>query len=216
MQTQPQKKEKPFEPQGVAGSVYTVVHDAACILCAVTFLFIFFARIVGVYGSSMYPTLVGQDNGRNRGDYLVLQSNVLCRSYRYGDVVVASLPTYQNGKPIVKRVIATPGQTVCFRKDELNHIHVFVDGAQVSEDYIKEPMLEKGAIGIDKPLTIPEGCYFLMGDNRNNSLDSRFSEIGIVDERFIIGKALLLVLPGQDTQKNGIVDWGRFGVIRHG
>ena len=217
IQTQAKKKENPFEPKGMAGTFYTVVHDAACILCAVTFLFIFFARIVGVFGSSMYPTLVGQDTAtRSRGDYLILQSNVLCRGYQYGDVVVASIPTYEDGKPIVKRVIATPGQTVSFRADALDHVHVYVDDEPVPEEYINETMFPRGK-GVDGTvLTVPEGCYFLMGDNRNNSLDSRFDEIGFVDERYIIGKAKLLLLPGQDAHRNGVVDWGRIGSIRHG
>ena len=217
MDEQEIKKANPFEPKGLAGTVYTIVHDAACILCAVTFLFIFAARIVGVFGSSMYPTLVGQDDASSaRGDYLILQSNLLCKGYQYGDVVVASVPEFKNGRPIVKRVIATPGQTVSFRADEDRKLHVYVDGKLVPEDYINEKMEPRGFAVDGASVIVPEGCYFLMGDNRNNSEDSRSQNVGFVDERYIIGKARLVLLPGQDSRKGGVIDWSRFGAIRHG
>ena len=207
------KKESPFEPKGVSGTVYVLLHDVACILAAITFLFVFAARLVGVSGSSMYPTLVGGEENRSNGDYLVLQSNFLCSGYENGDIVVACLPQFQNGKPIVKRVIATGGQTVSFENGEDGFLHVFVDGECQSEEHINEPMHDFGNGRNGYTVTVPENCYFLMGDNRNHSWDSRFDDVGMVDGRYIVGKALLLAFPGQDVWQENARDWGRIGSI---
>ena len=219
------KKESPFEPKGVSGTVYVLLHDVACILAAITFLFVFAARLVGVSGSSMYPTLVGGEENRSNGDYLVLQSNFLCSGYENGDIVVACLPQFQNGKPIVKRVIATGGQKISFVSDGVGGVRVCVDGVELDEPYINHydderyrsgdsryVLMEERGIGTaGSEYVVPKGGYFLMGDNRNNSTDSRV--IGVVDERYILGKALLVALPGQDAANGSARDWGRFGAI---
>lgn len=219
---QKQKKESPFEPKGFSGLVYSLLHDLAYILAAVTFLFIFFARIVGVSGSSMYPTLVGgEETGSTKsGDYLILKSNFLCGSYKTGDIVVACTPQFSDWKPIVKRVIAGGGQTVSFHKDASGSLQVYVDDVLLDEPYINRspeepiPMLERrdGAKDGDV-IRIPEGYYFLMGDNRNHSLDSRYEILGLVDERFIVGKALWIAVPGADRAQGGKRDWSRFGDV---
>ena len=209
-----EKKPNPYEPKGVAGTIYVMLHDMVCMLAVIVVAFIFLARLVGVSGSSMYPTLVGAEERTGaHGDYLVLRSNFLSAVYEPGDIVVVSTPSYEDGKPIVKRVIARGGQTVSFLAGEDGNIHVYVDGVLQSEDHINEPMQPRG-VGIDGySAAIPEGCYFLMGDNRNNSTDSRYSEVGIVDGRYIVGKALWLVFPGQDARKGNARDMSRFGDI---
>ena len=74
-------------------------------------------------------------------------------------------------------------------------------------------LLPRGC-GMDgESFTVPEGCYFLMGDNRNHSLDSRFSEVGMVDGRYILGKAWGIVFPGQDVLQNNARDLGRIGSV---
>lgn len=210
-----QKKEpSPFEPKGLTGSVYTVAHDVACLLAAITVTFILLLRLVGVTGSSMYPTLVGgQDYAGTKGDYLLLRSNFLRADYAQGDIVVACVPSFEDGKPIVKRVVATGGQTVSFRQGEDGWLHVYVDDVLQSEEHIREPMEARGQVGDGYSATVPEGCYFLMGDNRNNSTDSRYPDVGMVDGRYIVGKALWLVLPGQDSLKGNAADWSRIGDI---
>ena len=210
------KKQSPFVPEGVTGTAYTLLHDVVCILAAVAFLFVFAARLVGVNGSSMYPTLVGaSEYQKNAGDYLVLESNFLCSGYERGDIVVACIPSFENGKPIVKRVIARGGQTVSFLRDESGALRVSVDGTVLDEPYIREPMFEYGSGTEDASILVPEGCYFLMGDNRNNSSDSRYSRIGLVDERYIVGRALSVIVPGEDVDKGGTRDWSRFGAIKN-
>lgn len=209
------KAPDPFEAKGFTGTVYSVVHDVVCMLSVIVVTFVLAVRLVGVSGSSMYPTLVGENEMvGNFGDYLILRSNFLCTSYEQGDIVVACVPSYENGKPIVKRVIATGGQTVSFRigVDDLC-MHVYVDGEKQPEDYINEPMLPWGIPSDGYSVQVPEGCYFLMGDNRNDSKDSRSPEVGMVDGRFIAGKALWLLFPGQDTQQGNARNWKRIGDI---
>ena len=210
-------KESPFSPKGVTGYIYILLHDVTCILAFVMVLFIFAARLVGVSGSSMYPTLVGgKASEEEMGDYLMLESNFLSSDYETGDIVVACIPSFKEGKPIVKRVIAKGGQTICFRAEETGALRIYIDDVLLEEPYLPQGlMMYPGGVAIDGGrLTVPEGCYFLMGDNRNNSYDSRYPEIGMVDSRYIVGKALLMVYPGQDAN-TGTRDWSRFGDVYH-
>ena len=91
---------------------------------------------------------------------------------------------------LVKRVIATEGQTVEIDFDR--HI-VYVDGKKLDEPYIAEPTANK--IDFTGIQVVPEGCVFVMGDNRNDSTDSRDERIGMVDTRDIIGKVVYVAFP---------------------
>lgn len=202
------RKKTNSEPKGFSGTVYTLCHDLLYVLAAITVVFVLFARLTGVYGSSMYPTLVGEEElGGHKGDYLVLESNVLCSTYKQGDIVVAVVPSFDENKPIVKRVIAVEGQTVDLREDENGVWRVWVDGVALTEPYINGEMRQTLYQTIEFPATVPTNCYFLMGDNRNNSNDSRNPSIGMVDRQYIVGRALTIVFPGQDT--DGSRNWGR-------
>ena len=70
---------------------------------------------------------------------------------------------------------------------------VYVDGVALEENYIAEPT--QRALDFSGPVTVPEGCVFVMGDNRNASTDSRKKEIGMVDSRLILGKAYFVIYP---------------------
>ncbi len=185
-----------------------LVHDLVYLLAIVTILFTFFFRLVSVSGSSMYPTLVNRD-------YLVLESNFLYRNVKQGDIVVLKVDYFD--EPIVKRVIATGGQSVDI---DFEQGIVYVDGVALNEDYVNEPTyksyLEYG-MGLDYPVEVPEGSVFVMGDNRNESADSRFAPVGCVPESQISGRALLVLLPGAQTDKEGNVTggriWGRIGTV---
>lgn len=176
------------------------LHDIVYILAVILLVFTFLVRMVVVSGSSMFSTLAD-------GDYLLLLDHPLCGDLEYGDIVVASMDRFHDGEPIVKRVIATEGQTVDI---DFEQGIVYVDSKPLDEPYTHtKTTLDEG---MKFPLVVREGCVFLMGDNRNNSRDSRDPLIGQVDQREILGKALFLVLPG--TGENEFTtprDYGRIG-----
>ena len=123
---------------------------------------------------------------------------------------MASKDSFDNGYPIIKRVIATEGQTVDIDFDQGV---VYVDGQALQEDYTYTPTNVKE--GMQFPLTVAEGCLFVMGDNRNRSKDSRNPEIGLVDKREILGKAIFLFLPAADHDAGqSAPDYDRIGVIK--
>lgn len=183
---------------------YAYLHDLVCILTVLTLLFVFVLRVVSVSGYSMYPTLVN-------GDYVALLSNVFCHGddIQAGDVVVALAPRFDD-EPLVKRVIATAGQTVDI---DFTQGIVYVDGVALDEPYINEPTYTQFyQRGVTFPLTVEEGHVFLLGDNRNDSSDSRLALIGQVDTRYILGKVVLIMLPGTD-KFTGSRDFGRIGGV---
>lgn len=151
----------------------------ALIICVV--LFVFFVRVIDVVGTSMNPTL-------NNGDKMLVSGLLYTPSA--GDVVVFKKNEYDPDRALVKRVIATEGQVINI--DFENGI-VYVDGNAIQEDYIKELTYNK--IDFIGPKTVPEGCVFVMGDNRNASIDSRKTEIGMVDTRLILGRAYFVIYP---------------------
>ena len=179
--------------------LYEWMQALVCSVLVVVLLFTFVVRLIGVDGHSMVPTL--QD-----GDRLLVLNSILYDDYQYGDIVVLRKESFL-AEPIVKRVIATGDQTVDI---DFETGSVYVDGELLKEDYINElTFLEEGT---EFPLTVPEGSIFVMGDNRNNSNDSRDYRLGTVDTRYVIGKAVFLAFPGTD-ESTGERDFGRIGVI---
>ena len=140
-------------------------------------VFTFFVRLIGVDGMSMYPTL--EDHS------IMLVSNLNYTPER-GDVVVLRKEGFYNNQPIVKRIIATGGDTV-----DIDPVtgDVSVNGEVLDEPYINETIDVLEHMG---DLTYP------MGDNRNNSTDSRDSRLGMVDERYILGHVQSVVFPISD------------------
>ena len=165
----------------------------------VVFLLLF--RVIVVSGDSMNMTLLD-------GDYLLLVSNTFYREPAQGDVVVISKQKFDNGVPIVKRIIAVEGQIVDI--DFENGI-VYVDGLPLDETYVNTPTNRQE--GMAFPMLVEKGCYFVLGDNRNNSRDSRHPDIGLVDRREILGKAIMVILPGTDEGMRPR-DLGRIGAIK--
>ena len=157
--------------------VYSLI--IALIICVI--IFAFFIRVIDVVGTSMNPTLNNNDK--------MLVSGLLYKP-SVGDVVVFKKDEYDPDKALVKRVIAVEGQEINM---DFEKGIVYINGQPIVEDYILEPTMNK--LDFIGPKTVPEGCVFVMGDNRNASVDSRKTEIDMVDTRLILGKAYYVIYP---------------------
>lgn len=165
----------------------------SAILCGIL-IFVFVGRVIGVDGNSMLNTLRDEDK--------VIMSN-LFYTPKYGDIVVIKTDAFGD-TPLVKRVIATEGQTIDI---DFSTGEVSIDGRVIVEDYIRELTAER--LDFKGPTTIPKGCVFVMGDNRNASNDSRDDLVGMVDTRQVLGKVLFILIPGQND--DGSRSWNRLG-----
>ena len=195
--TNTKKNEKKYT---TAQKIFKESRDYFVILILFMLVYILCFRVVIVVGDSMFDTLVD-------GDYLVLISNVFYTEPKHGDIIVASKDSFRGGECIVKRVIATEGQEVDI---DFEKGIVYVDGEALQEDYIySETKLYEG---ISFPLTVSEGCLFVLGDNRMDSKDSRSPEIRNFAEGEVLGKAVFLLYPG-DPDDDGPAkrDLGRIG-----
>ena len=170
----------PEKKQTEGRGAYEWVQALVCSVLTVVLIFTFAVRIVRVSGESMRETLQDQD-------MLVVLNNWLCGGYEQGDIVILQRDDFYGGEPIVKRVIATEGQTVDI---DFDAGVVYVDGTALEEPYTREPTWTQE--GTEFPLTVPEGCIFVMGDNRNDSDDSRDSTLGPVDTRCVLGRGRAL------------------------
>ena len=177
------EKEKKYNESGLTTFVYDTVSVIATAVVAVAVVFMFVFRTVGVVGDSMWPTL-------NTGDRIVLTAAY--GEPEYGDIVVTCQPDLSNVIPdtLVKRVIATEGQTVDI---DFTKGKVYVDGVELDEPYTADPTRDRE--DFNGPVVVPEGCVFVMGDNRNHSTDSRDNRVGFIREEYVMGKALFRIAP---------------------
>jgi signal peptidase I len=146
----------------------------------------FAVRHSPVIGSSMAHTLEEND--------ILLVSGVMYKPEQ-NDVIVFQSPTVGYDEPLVKRIIAVGGQEINI---DFSTWTVLVDGKKLDETYVNyEEGFNMLSADIKFPLIIPDGYVFVMGDNRNHSLDSRDSIVGpgLVDERYIIGRVIFRVYP---------------------
>lgn len=156
-----------------------------------------------VKGVSMQPTY------NNYADYNQYDSQVWdtvritrVSVIKRGDVIVCDAPKL--GKLIIKRVIAVGGDTLEFRKADGGWVEVWLNDNKIDEPYINKDgngrplfsLSERWQYGLNEKITVKKGCYFVMGDNRNNSQDSRFSDVGFVPKKDVDGKVYLYVPKG--------------------
>ena len=180
----PEKDEDAAPPKNKALlSLFDLVSVVMSSFVIIAIVFVFICRLVGVDGESMTNTL-------QHGDWLLTVNKT---EYVNGDIVVITQDTWFNA-PLIKRVIATGGQVIDI---DAENDCVYVDGELLNEPYIREQFINQAGIH-DYPYTVPEGYLFCMGDNRNGSTDSRFAEVGVIDEREILGKAVVRIIPFGD------------------
>ena len=199
----PKRVKKNKEQQKGGNTLLLYIHDLTYLITVMMILFLLVFRVVVVSGSSMNDTLTD-------GDYLLLLSNVFYKDPQAGDIVVASKDSFENGVPIVKRVIATEGQMVDI---DFNTNTVYVDGVALDEPYIKDDISYiYSSDRLSFPLVVDEGCVFVLGDNRPVSWDSRSPQVGLIDRREILGKAIFLFFPGADQETKNR-DFSKIGAL---
>ena len=176
---QPRKKKDSWQ-----ANFLMYIYDLVRLLAVIVLVSMLLFRVVVVSGPSMYDTLMD-------GDYLLVLSNLFYQEPKHGDVIIISKESFDDGKPIVKRVIATEGQTVDI---DFQAGIVYVDDQPLDEPYTYTTTNLKE--GVSFPLVVEEGCIFVLGDNRNASKDSRNPEIGLIDKHEVLGKVCVLFLPG--------------------
>ena len=185
-------EEPEAKPRGsVTGEIFEWLDVLATAIITVVIIFSLIFRVATISGESMTNTLQNNDK--------VIITN-LAYTPKKGDIVVISrnadnsVEGVTTGQvPIIKRVIAVSGQTVDvdFEKGVVS-----VDGVELDEPYTRTPTNRMGDVKF--PVYVPDGYVFVLGDNRNDSLDSRYTQIGdggLVDIRYILGHAVLRVFP---------------------
>ena len=178
------------EPDSWKRDCYDWLQMLTFVLVGVVLVFTFLGMVIGVSGTSMYPTLHHQD-------IMVIQR--VGYTPAQGDVVVLRKDSFLE-EAIVKRVIAVAGQEVEIDYDANT---VYVDGVALDEPYINQEdedvMVERSGM-VYREFTVPKGCIFVMGDNRNGSTDSRYAELGMVDTGYVLGRALSVAFPFSHIQ----------------
>jgi signal peptidase I len=173
-------------PAKLTSTCYELAEVMVSAILVIAAMFIFLFRFSGVVGESMLPNL-------NNNDWLAVSATLI--KPQRGDVVIISQPNAHN-EPLVKRIIATEGETIDIREG-----HVWINGAQLDESaYLADSVVTNPAPPLESstgkwPITIPRGYVFVMGDNRGASSDSRFRAVGLINVNYIMGKVMVRLRP---------------------
>ena len=171
--TEPEQQKKTEEPGMITGALYEGVSIIVSSIMIIAVVFTFAFRLVQVVGSSMNDTLTD-------GDWVLVTPYYT--EPKYGDIVIGTKETAAE-KTLIKRVIAVGGDEVVVD----GHDDVTVNGVALREDAYTLKNGERHG-NLTYPVTVPEGCVMMMGDNRCGSWDSRFSEIGFQEYDYLLGK----------------------------
>lgn len=159
--------------------IKSVIIAAIAAFLIVTFIF----RPVAVDGTSMFPTLHNTDR------LIIEKVTYYFRKPTAGDVVVFNYPANPK-EQFIKRVIAVGGDKI-----KIHDHKVYVNGKPLVEPYIFEKMNAMIDKNYENEVSVPKGTIFVMGDNRNDSRDSRYSDVGFVELKQLIGKAFIRIFP---------------------
>lgn len=180
--------------------VADIVESTLMTIFVIMMIFTYLLHPVNVKGESMQPTLMNYDRilmttvyfNLEYGDIVIVDNDMAYDLDESGKPVAVNIEGRQLDECIIKRVIATGGQTIDIRDG-----NVYVDGKQIDEPYIADGARTYPLNGFNGkyPITIPEGYYFVMGDNREHSSDSRHADVGLVKKSQIYGKALVRYSP---------------------
>ncbi len=177
--------------KNVVKEIFSTLVYILVVLAATYLIITFVGQRTQVKGSSMEPTLSDNDN-------LIVDK----LSYRFKDPqrfdIIVFPFQYEENTFYIKRIIGLPGETV--QIDERGTI--FINGEELKENYGREVMVSPGRAS--EPITLGADEYFVLGDNRNNSSDSRDPSVGNIHKDKIIGKAWVRIWP-----------FSKFGVLRH-
>jgi signal peptidase I len=189
------KKESSRHIKAFIRNIYEWVESFISALLVLIFVLGIIFRMFTVIGSSMNPTLSSEDR--------VIAFNLFYTPQR-GDIVAITQPRVihvEESKPLIKRVIGVEGDIV---KIDFERGIVYVNDEALEEDYILEPTMRRGNMESNLPVTVRKGYVFVMGDNRNDSLDSRYDDIGQIDVRYIVGGMFFRYWPfdGFDVMAN--------------
>lgn len=191
------KKDEKNIVSAIRREAYELTETILICIFVVSLIFTYLLRMATVDGDSMLDTFVSGDRviaahfhqSLKTGDVILVYADNAFLLNDKGETVKSD----GLDKQIIKRVIAAEGQTI-----DINFVsgHVFVDGQQLSEDYIKGlTHKDSGAFTEQYPLTVPQGFVFVLGDNRQVSMDSRSGDVGLVSEDEIMGKVFLRYYP---------------------
>lgn len=180
--------------------VYEWAESIVTAVIAIVFIFTFIVRVTSVDGVSMLPTLHNSDR--------MLVTNLFYTPRRNDIVVVYAAGLYNDkggmGKTIIKRVIGLPGDVIDFDTDEGDvlvngeRLENHEEGGLIYEDGHLINSLTTDRYDVRSAVTVPDGCLFVMGDNRGNSTDSRWQSVGMVNTHYVVGRAFFKVTPFSD------------------
>lgn len=193
------EKEAEAKESKIVDDILEIIESTLVTVFVIVMIFTYLLHPVNVVGRSMNNTLMDEDRifmttiygGPHYGDIVVINNDEAYLLNDDGSIFEKDISGSSLKECIIKRVIAEPGQTLDI---DAENGQVIVDGKILDEPYIKETVDSDGGM-FDFPITIPDGYYFVMGDNRRNSSDSRCGDVGLIKKDQIYGKAIIRYSP---------------------